>query len=520
METDKQVVQFKIVLADIDPPIWRRIQVPSWYSLWDLHVAIQDAMGWLDYHLHAFRFPAEEWQGYEFGIPNDESSLEDDNVRTEAGWLQAADTFFRAPGDTAEYAYDFGDDWRHEIVLEAIVPAENTAQYPRCLDGERACPPEDCGGLPGYEEVVEAFVHPEEGESAALIEWATSEITRYPPFSPERFDPAEVRFDDPDLRWRNAFGLVKLKGLSMPPRDAGRRPLTVPLLPSAEQELEDILDALRVTSGIYEREAVEAAIEHRDAIVPSLVKILEDALRNPEDLADNEDYFGHTYALMLAGHLRVEEAHGVVAALAALPDDLPHRLFDDSITMDFPAVLLRTCAGNFDTILRLAADTEADIWGRSAAIDALVHGVALGMYPRTDAQRFLAGLLDTCATDDDPFIASHCAYRIIGLHPAGFSDRIERAIDDGLIDPTYFDREDLAEGMAKDADECLAHLRDEWSRRSLDDIHASMEWWACFDENDGDGILHFTPTPRRSAKKKKHRRKQSKQSKKRNRKKK
>jgi hypothetical protein len=520
METDMQVLQFRIVLEDIEPPIWRRIQVPSWYSLWDLHVAIQDAMGWLDYHLHAFRFPAEEWRDYAFGIPIDDVSPDDDVVRTEAGWLQAADTFFRAPGDRAEYAYDFGDDWRHDIVLEAIVPAENTAQYPRCLDGARACPPEDCGGLPGYEEVVEAFAHPEEEESAELITWATSEITRYPPFSPERFDSAEVRFDDPDLRWRNAFGVEQVKGLTMPPRDANRRPLTLPLLSREEEELEEILDALRFFSGEYEYEAVDAAIARRDEIVPSLVEVLEDTLHHPEDVADDEDYFGHTYALMLAGHLRVEEAHGVVAALAALPNDLPHRLFDDSITTDFPAVLLRTCAGNFDTILRLAADPEADIWGRSSAIDALAYGVALGMYPPEDAKRFLSGLLDGYATDDDPFIASHCAYRIIGLHPAGFSDRIERAINDGLIDPTYFNREDLAEGMEKDADECLAHLRDEWSRCSLDDIHASMEWWACFDEHGKLPALLTTPIVRRRTKKKKQRRKQSAQSKNRDRKKK
>ncbi|MFZ1730023.1 MAG: hypothetical protein WBQ23_00565 [Bacteroidota bacterium] len=138
MEAEKQVLQFRIVLADIDPPIWRRIQVPSWYSLWDLHVAIQDAMGWLDYHLHAFRFPAEAWREFEFGIPIDDVSYDEDVVRTEAGWLQAADTFFCAPGDRAEYAYDFGDDWCHDIVLEAILPPENGVQYPRCLDGARA----------------------------------------------------------------------------------------------------------------------------------------------------------------------------------------------------------------------------------------------------------------------------------------------------------------------------------------------------------------------------------------------
>src|SRR5271169_5630758 len=119
MDMEKIVFQFKISLRDVEPEIWRRIVVPANYSFWDLHVAIQDSMGWLDYHLHSFgvKNPANGVVE-EIGIPDDDWI--DDEVVFLPGWEIPIANYFQKPGDNATYEYDFGDAWEHEIILEMI----------------------------------------------------------------------------------------------------------------------------------------------------------------------------------------------------------------------------------------------------------------------------------------------------------------------------------------------------------------------------------------------------------------
>jgi hypothetical protein len=186
----RQVMQFKITLLEIEPPVWRRIQVPDTYSFWDLHVAIQDAMGWRDCHLHQFSLtdPATG-ASLAIGIPEE---FEPDDI--EAGWSYRIADYFIKPGDSALYQYDFGDDWRHSVVLEDILPAEKGVRYPTCLDGARKCPPEDCGGPWGYLEFLQAIRDPHHEEHESLLQWVGE------PFDPEAFDAKRVRFSNPKKR--------------------------------------------------------------------------------------------------------------------------------------------------------------------------------------------------------------------------------------------------------------------------------------------------------------------------------
>ena len=141
------IFQYKISLLDTKPSVWRRIQVPSGYSFWDLHVAIQDSMGWTDSHLHMFRIrPQGKQKDLRIGIPDDEF----DDLEILAGWEIPLDRFFWRPGTSAVYEYDFGDSWNHDVLLEGVLIPEAGSTYPRCLAGENACPPEDCGGIWGY----------------------------------------------------------------------------------------------------------------------------------------------------------------------------------------------------------------------------------------------------------------------------------------------------------------------------------------------------------------------------------
>jgi Plasmid pRiA4b ORF-3-like protein len=199
MDAKQSTLQFRITLRHIEPRIWRRIEVPASYSFWDLHVAIQDAMGWLDYHLHVFRVRNPETrQDEEIGIPDDDP-FEGDPVYL-PGWKVPISEYFYLGGTRAEYEYDFGDGWEHDLELEAVGHREAGTKYPRCLAGERACPPEDCGGPPGYERLLGILSNPADEEYDEMSNWVGG------PFDAQAFDPERVRFDNPKVRWRKAFG--------------------------------------------------------------------------------------------------------------------------------------------------------------------------------------------------------------------------------------------------------------------------------------------------------------------------
>lgn len=190
-----QVYQFKITLQGIKPPVWRRIQVPPTYTFWDLHVAIQDVMGWSDYHLHEFEImnPSTGLK-VNIGLPDDEFGR-----KVLVGWNQKIADYFSIENPRADYVYDFGDNWEHKITLEKILPREENVDYPVCIKGKRACPPEDVGGIGGYEDFIEIIKNPDHEEYEEMLEWAGGE------FDPEQFDCEEVSFNDPGKRLKMAL---------------------------------------------------------------------------------------------------------------------------------------------------------------------------------------------------------------------------------------------------------------------------------------------------------------------------
>jgi hypothetical protein len=198
LDRRKHVFQFKVELRDITPIIWRRIQVPGSYTFWDFHVAIQDVMGWFDCHLHLFRVENPETDSVEeIGIPDEDSYEGEPDLIP--GWEVHIADYFKRPGDSASYEYDFGDGWEHAVVLEDIVEKQKGRKYPVCVAGARACPPEDCGGVPGYEDLLVTINDPTSEEYESTMEWLGGQ------FDPEQFDPAEVVFENPKRRWKFAF---------------------------------------------------------------------------------------------------------------------------------------------------------------------------------------------------------------------------------------------------------------------------------------------------------------------------
>jgi hypothetical protein len=195
---ERLVHRFLIALADTDPLVWRRVEVPEHYSFWDLHVAIQDAMGWNDTHLHEFlAVHPKSRRVVRIGIPIDQ--FEGDEPLLE-GWKVPVSEYVAGLLPPMLYWYDFGDDWQHTVTYEGTTYVESDVASPRCVAGSRRCPPDDCGGPPGFRNFLAAMADPRHPEHASLRRWAGG------PFNPADFDSTRVHFDDPKERWKRAFG--------------------------------------------------------------------------------------------------------------------------------------------------------------------------------------------------------------------------------------------------------------------------------------------------------------------------
>jgi hypothetical protein len=172
----KVVYQFKITLMGVKPNVWRRIQIRDCF-LADLHWHIQGAFGWTNSHLHDFDIGSDR-----YGIPS-MLDMEDmpeckDSTKTLLSDLLPKDGrrfVFR-------YTYDLGDNWEHEVLFEGVVEVPKRTRLPMCIEGERACPPEDCGGEGGYEHLLHVLGDPTHEEHRDMVEWVGGR------FDPERFD--------------------------------------------------------------------------------------------------------------------------------------------------------------------------------------------------------------------------------------------------------------------------------------------------------------------------------------------
>ena len=181
------IFQFKISLRDIIPSIWRRIQIAEDSTFWALHVAIQDAMGWEDSHLHQFllKDPRTGRNAY-IGIPDEDF----DEHEVLPGWeLKLSDYLGLRANHSISYLYDDADNWEHLLEFEGSYPKDKK-KYPLCLEGRRACPPENVGGVFGYKhymDVLSNLTHPEYSE---IFGWKG-------PFEAENFNPKKIKFSNP-----------------------------------------------------------------------------------------------------------------------------------------------------------------------------------------------------------------------------------------------------------------------------------------------------------------------------------
>jgi hypothetical protein len=172
------VYTLDVRLRDISPPIWRMVEIAGSATLEDVHLALQVAMGWTNSHLHQFVI-----EGASYGMVDvdqaDGLDLEDERRFRLQDLVKRSGSFI--------YEYDFGDNWEHEVTVKRVAKVA-TSPEPRCIAGARACPPEDCGGIGGYENLLQVLADPSHEEYSHLVEWSED-------FQPEHFAVARTGRD-------------------------------------------------------------------------------------------------------------------------------------------------------------------------------------------------------------------------------------------------------------------------------------------------------------------------------------
>ena len=187
MKTSKRkeprILQIYVALEPTQPLVWRRLWVLDSLSMYQLHEIIQVSMGWMHSHLFMFRAP---------GVVITEPSPEDDFITDELKDARKTkvSSVLSEPGESILYEYDFGDSWEHIVRFEREVTEDEVIfDLPRCVGGEHACPPEDCGGFPGFERIKNTLASGSGPEYTAILDWLD---TYYPDYDPKEFSQGAV----------------------------------------------------------------------------------------------------------------------------------------------------------------------------------------------------------------------------------------------------------------------------------------------------------------------------------------
>ena len=190
-----EIATVRIELRHADPLIWRQVEVPTSITLKVLHDIIQAVMGWFDYHLWQFTIGKQR-----YGPPMDD--LWGTERRIDASKVRLRDVL--KPRKTIiDYLYDMGDSWEHRLTVTGVRAGEPGVSYPRYIGGERNGPPEDCGGIPGFYQLLEVLADPTHPDHAFLKQWAGD-------YDPDTFGPLPIKYALGRIANRRNAGRVRL----------------------------------------------------------------------------------------------------------------------------------------------------------------------------------------------------------------------------------------------------------------------------------------------------------------------
>jgi hypothetical protein len=257
-------------------------------------------------------------------------------------------------------------------------------------------------------------------------------------------------------------------------------------------ETDQILRELEKATGRFPRAAVEAAALRREEITPELLRILRETTERAAEIDAEGDYMAHLYAMFLLAQFREVRAYPLVVRFASLPGELPHSLCGDFITEDLGKVLASLCGGDLAGIQSLIENEAVDEWVRGAALSSLVTLVAVGQKSREEIVSYFVQLFRGKLEREFSHVWNELVSCTADLYPGELIADIERAYEDGLVEPGYIGWADVNDDLARGKDQMLARLAETSHHRLVEDTVREMEWWACFHENKRTR----SPTPR------------------------
>jgi hypothetical protein len=262
-------------------------------------------------------------------------------------------------------------------------------------------------------------------------------------------------------------------------------------------EIADILHEFERANGKFAQAAVEAAVARREEVAPELLRILEETVDRAAEIDAEGDYMAHLYAMFLLAQFRETRAYPLVIRFASLQGDLLDSLCGDFITEDLGQVLASVCGGESAGIQSLVENEDTDEWVRGAALSSLVTLVAAGQKSRDEIVNYFTGLFRGKLVRQWSHVWDTLVSYSSDLYPEEMLEDIERAYEDGLVDPGYIGFDDVKRDLALGKNRILARLADNPHRRLVQDTTAEMGWWACFRE---EGQARAKSTSQSSAK--------------------
>jgi len=339
---DIKILTLNAALLGTDPPIWRRFQVSDRMTLGDLHHVLQIVMGWNNFHLHEFYIDDSTF-GACLSPDYDSEPLENENAYELRKVLPAT-------GGVFHYIYDFGDSWEHQITVETIGEPEAGIPYPRCLDGARSRPPEDCGGIPGFHNILAILDDPSHEEHEEVLDWLGEG------FDPEEFDVACV---NKDLENFDEWRLLEM--------GCDERAL-LDDMPSEGDLSIDYGGPVRelLTIGEPPDDLDYRVFELNERHVPELIRMAGDMALHKAP-TESDWIWAPVHAWRALGQLGAEEAIEPLTDLLRIVDELD----DDWALRDLPNVLSSFGAKAIPAAKAFLHDTSRGLWGRVTSSDTL-----------------------------------------------------------------------------------------------------------------------------------------------------
>ena len=245
--------------------------------------------------------------------------------------------------------------------------------------------------------------------------------------------------------------------------------------------VQQILEELEVNTGVFPRQAIQEAIAKQEQITPELLKILEYATQNVEELVERMGYIAHIYAMFLLAQFRERRAYPLIVNFYSIPGEITLDLTGDVVTEDLDRILASVSGGDIGLMTELVENEQANEYVRNAALRGLVILVARGEQSREDIVAYFQSLYRGKLPREYLHIWNELVFTSTYLYPEEVLDDIKQAFKDGLIDGMYIDFEFVEDVLADGKDKALEDLRTGSGYWFIQDTVSEMEWWACFE---------------------------------------